>query len=39
MALSIYARAVIVAAVLYYWWRHPGEIVARLDAPAPKPSG
>jgi hypothetical protein len=33
MGLSIYVRAVVVAAILYYWWRHPGEIVARSTIP------
>ena len=36
MGLSIYARAAVVGAILYYWWRHPGEIVART-APPPVP--
>jgi uncharacterized membrane protein HdeD (DUF308 family) len=35
MGLSIYARVAIVGAILYYWWRHPGEIVARTDTPVP----
>jgi hypothetical protein len=35
MGLSIYARAAIVAAILVYWWHHPGEIVARTETPAP----
>jgi len=34
MGLSIYARGAIVAAILVYWWRHPGEIVAKTEAPA-----
>ncbi|MCI4372192.1 MAG: hypothetical protein L3K02_00890 [Thermoplasmata archaeon] len=33
MGLSIYLRAIVVAAILYYWWRHPGEIVARISSP------
>lgn len=33
MGLSIYARALIVAGILLYWWRHPGEIVARSAQP------
>ena len=39
MGASIYARAAVVAVILLYWWRHPGEIVARTilaaaDSPA-----
>ncbi len=34
MGLSIYLRAIVVGVVLYYWWRHPGEIVARMSPPA-----
>lgn len=30
MGLSIYARAALVAAGLYYWWIHPFRIVARI---------
>ncbi|MCI4330795.1 MAG: hypothetical protein L3K19_02970 [Thermoplasmata archaeon] len=33
MGLSIYARVAVVAAILYHWWRHPGEIVARAALP------
>jgi uncharacterized membrane protein HdeD (DUF308 family) len=33
MGLSIYLRAIVVGAILYYWWRHPGEIVARTASP------
>ena len=33
MGLSIYLRAVVVGAILYYWWEHPGEIVAKSSAP------
>ena len=33
MGLSIYARIAIVAAILVYWWQHPGEIVAKTEAP------
>ncbi len=33
MGLSIYARAAVVGLILYYWWRHPGEIVARTAPP------
>jgi hypothetical protein len=33
MGLSIYLRALIVGLILYYWWRHPGQIVARTDSP------
>jgi uncharacterized membrane protein HdeD (DUF308 family) len=29
MGLSIYLRAIVVAAVLYYWWSHPSRIIAR----------
>jgi hypothetical protein len=39
MGLSIYARAVVVALILYYWWRHPGEIVARSALSAPPATG
>jgi uncharacterized membrane protein HdeD (DUF308 family) len=35
MGLSIYLRAIVVGAILYYWWRHPGEIVARMSPPSP----
>jgi len=36
MGLSIYARAVVVALILLYWWRHPGMIVARgVATPTP----
>jgi len=38
MGFSIYARAAIVAAILVYWWRHPGAIVAHVEIPAAKPS-
>lgn len=31
MGLSIYVRAVVVAAGLYYWWKHPARIVARIS--------
>ncbi|MCI4345129.1 MAG: hypothetical protein L3K07_00010 [Thermoplasmata archaeon] len=34
MGLSIYVRAAVVGLILYYWWQHPGEIVAR-SAPPP----
>jgi hypothetical protein len=37
MGLSIYARAAVVGAILYNWWRHPGQIVAR-SAGTPSPS-
>jgi uncharacterized membrane protein HdeD (DUF308 family) len=30
MGLSIYVRAVVVSAGLYYWWKHPSRIVARI---------
>lgn len=33
MGLSIYARAVVVAVILYYWWRHPTAIVAHGVGP------
>jgi len=33
MGLSIYLRAAVVGAILVYWWRHPGEIVARTPSP------
>jgi len=32
MGLSIYARGAVVAVGLYYWWKHPTRIVARLPA-------
>ena len=35
MGLSIYARIAVVALILVYWWRHPGEIVARTEPSAP----
>ncbi len=31
MGVSIYARAVVVTLGLYYWWRHPSRIVARVS--------
>ncbi|MGB6442462.1 MAG: hypothetical protein WBF81_04105 [Thermoplasmata archaeon] len=38
MGLSIYLRAIVVAVILLFWWRHPGEIVARsADASAQVP--
>lgn len=37
MGLSIYARGVIVTLGLYYWWRHPSRIVARLPSAPPAP--
>ncbi len=33
MGLSIYLRAAVVGGILYYWWRHPGAIVARGASP------
>jgi uncharacterized membrane protein HdeD (DUF308 family) len=38
MGLSIYLRAIVVGMILYYWWRHPGEIVARMSPPAGVPA-
>jgi hypothetical protein len=35
MGLSIYVRAAVVGLILTYWWRHPGEIVARSALPVP----
>lgn len=35
MGLSIYARAAVVGLILYYWWQHPGEIVARSAMTTP----
>jgi hypothetical protein len=35
MGFSIYARAAVVAVILLYWWRHPGEIVAKTETPIP----
>ena len=32
MGVSIYLRAAVVIAGLYYWWRHPSRIVARIPA-------
>ncbi len=34
MGLSIYLRAAVVGVILYYWWQHPGQIVARTETPA-----
>ena len=34
MGVSIYARAILVAAGLYYWWSHPSRLVARIEPPA-----
>ena len=31
MGLSIYLRAFVVGLILFYWWRHPGEIVAKTS--------
>jgi len=31
MGLSIYVRAVVVGFGLYYWWKHPTRIVARIS--------
>ncbi len=31
MGLSIYVRAAVVTVGLYYWWRHPTRIVARIQ--------
>jgi uncharacterized membrane protein HdeD (DUF308 family) len=41
MGLSIYLRALVVGLILVYWWRHPGEIVARTDTAGstPEPAG
>lgn len=33
MGLSIYLRAAFVGLILYYWWQHPGRIVARSALP------
>jgi hypothetical protein len=33
MGLSIYLRAAVVGAILYYWWQRPGEIVAKSALP------
>ncbi len=38
MGASIYARALVVAAILVYWWRHPTGIVARSAQSGPPPS-
>ncbi len=35
MGLSIYLRAAVVGVILYYWWQHPGEIIARTGPSAP----
>jgi len=39
MGASIYARAAVVGLILYYWWRHPGDIVARSAIEAPVAPG
>ena len=39
MGLSIYLRTAVVAAILYYWWEHPGEIVAKSTVPMPRAVG
>ncbi len=39
MGLSIYARGVVVTAILYYWWRHPSWIVRPSAEPAAGPKG
>jgi uncharacterized membrane protein HdeD (DUF308 family) len=39
MGLSIYARAAVVAAILYYWWRHPTGLIARDSGPTVARSG
>ncbi len=38
MGLSIYLRALVVGVILFYWWRHPGRIVAKTDHPTPAAS-
>ena len=35
MGLSIYLRGVVVTVGLYYWWKHPARIVARIPASTP----
>jgi len=35
MGLSIYVRGIVVSAGLYYWWRHPARIVARIQERPP----
>jgi uncharacterized membrane protein HdeD (DUF308 family) len=35
MGLSIYLRSAVVAAGLYYWWKHPTRIVARIETTPP----
>jgi uncharacterized membrane protein HdeD (DUF308 family) len=35
MGLTIYVRIAVVTLILIYWWRHPGEIVARTETSAP----
>jgi len=35
MGLSIYVRIAVVGVILYYWWNHPGEIVARTTPDLP----
>ena len=37
MGASIYARAIVVAIILVYWWRHPTGIVARTPSPGIPP--
>ena len=39
MGLSIYLRTAVVAAILYYWWEHPGEIVAKSTVSAAGAAG
>jgi hypothetical protein len=34
MGLSIYLRGAVVTIGLYYWWKHPGRIVARIPETA-----
>lgn len=34
MGASIYLRALVVGAILYYWWRHPGRFVSRIGTPS-----
>jgi hypothetical protein len=35
MGLSIYTRGAVVGVILYYWWKHPGEIVAATGSTIP----
>ncbi|MCI4323941.1 MAG: hypothetical protein L3K03_08015 [Thermoplasmata archaeon] len=38
MGASIYLRIAVVGGILYYWWTHPKEIVARTASPESAPA-